>query len=422
MSGRAAGGDFEDLVRIVRTTVATHVTTILLVGASAALAATVVSFFVPEKYAASALVLIRPQEYPGVKPAEPSSKEVLNLPATGSTIQVDTPSRTYIEVMKSRSVAEHVVQALDLGAKERLAPDAPLLARLRYWAKRAVFAAKDIAKYGRIVDASPEQRAVIRLMENTTLSAVKDSFVFEISYVSGDPQEAAAVTNATAAAFVEYSSALNQSDAKSYREYVDHQVADAERTLANARSALQAFQQSNHTVSLKEERSERIKSIAALRIDLDKADAELAGLLANYTTSSPQVKLMRGKRGSLERAIAAQEKALIEIPDKERQLAALELDVKTFQSTYEYLKAQLEEARLRESSKLAEIRIVSPAGVPAYPIRPIKIYYAGIALALGLLGGLGWALWVEVTDARLRAAADVERALDLPLLATLPKL
>jgi uncharacterized protein involved in exopolysaccharide biosynthesis len=324
--------------------------------------------------------------------------------------------------MKSRSVAEHVVQSLDLGASERLPENATLIDRLRHFAKRAVFAAKDLVKYGRIIDASPEQRAVIKLMENTTLSAVKDSFVFEISYLSGDPQEAAAVTNATAAAFVEYSSTLNQTDAKSYREYVHGQVAQAEKTLADARAALQAFQQANHTVSLEEERTERIKSISLLKIDLDKADAELAGLLENYTTGSPQVKLMRGKRTSLERAIAAQEKALAEIPDKERQLAALNLDVKTFQSAYEYLNAQLEEARLRESSKLAEIRIVSPAGVPAYPVQPIKIYYAGIALALGLLGALGWALWVEVTDARLRTAADVERALDLPPLATLPKL
>jgi len=422
MTDRAPGRELEELLGIVRATLTSHARLMLVLGVSAAIAATAVSFFVPEKYEATALVLIRPQEYPGVKPTEPSSKEVLDLPASGSTIQVDTPSRTYIEVIRSRAVAEQVVQKLDLGASERLPEHPTLVDRLRYTTKRAMFAAKDILKYGRIIDASPEQRAVIKVMENITLSAVKDTFVFEISYLSGSPEEAANVANATAEAFVAYSSALNETEARSYREYVERQVAEAERKLGDARLALQEFQTTNQTVSLAEERSERIKSIAALQVDLDKAEAELAGLLENYTTGSPQVRLMRGKQASLRRAITDQETALAAIPEKERRLAALDLDVRTGSSAYEYLRAQLEEARLRESSKTAEIRIVSPAGAPAYPVRPIKIYYAGVALALGLLGGLGYGLYVEATDARMRSGSDAERALGLPLLATLPKL
>lgn len=414
--------EFEELLRILRATFAVHGRSILLVSLLAGVVAFAASYLVPEKYEATALVLIRPQEYPGVMASTPSAKEMLSLPASGSAVQVDTPSRTYIEVIKSQSVAEQVVKKLGLDERLRLRDDASLADRFRYRLRTTVLGLRDLAKFGRLLEHSPLDLAVARHRENITLSTVKDTFVFEISYLSGDPEEAASVANASADVFVAYSSALNESEAKGNREYIEQQLAATGPKLEAARSELQVFQEVNRTVALTEERTERIKSIASLRVDLDETEADLAGQLQNYTPSNPQAKLVTGKRDSLRRAIAAQEKELQAMPEKERKLATLNLEVRTLESGYEYLRAQHEEARLRESKSIAEISIVSPAVVPSMPVKPVKITYAGIAMALGFFASLAVALYLEAADPLLRSGDDAQRALGVPLLAGIPKL
>lgn len=411
--------DFSELLRILRATVVGHRRAILQLCLWSTLAAVAVSFVVPERYEATALVLVRPQENIGLGPTT-TDKEMLDLPA-GGTLQSDTPSKTYIEVIKSRAVAESVVRTLALDRKQMPPEDPTLADRLKGVVKGVVSGVRDLAKYGRLVDVSPFERAVRRLMRDLSLTDVRDTFVFRITYASSDPDEAAAVANAAAATFVELSTGANESEARTSREFVGRQLAATESELAAARQALREFKETHRSVALEEERTERIRSVGALETSLSDADAELRGLLGRFTAANPSVRAARARRDALAAAVAAEREQLRSFPDQEAQLARLALDVRTLESNYELLRKHHEEARLRESRRAAEIRVVSPAAVPVYPAAPIKFQYAGAAFALALIVGIGAALAAELASARLRSVADVERALGLSVLATAPR-
>src|SRR5438128_2238714 len=68
------------------------------------------SFLIPERYTASALVLVRPQQ-PIKITTDKVGKEILDFP-TGSSNSVETPSKTYIELIKSTELIGKVVHNL----------------------------------------------------------------------------------------------------------------------------------------------------------------------------------------------------------------------------------------------------------------------------------------------------------------------
>jgi uncharacterized protein involved in exopolysaccharide biosynthesis len=412
--------EFEELWRIFRGALDANKWMILLLCLSSTVTGVVLAYSIPEKYKATALVLVRPQEMIGLSPGQSSAKEVLELPASGSTMQVETPSKTYIEVIKSRAVAERIVRSLNLGQDEKEAAGETLVSWLKSRVRELVYAAWDVVRYGRVIELSPFESAVRELMKNISLTAIRDTFVFQIAYLSGNPEEAAAVANEAAKVFVEYRSLDSEKDAKGNREFIERQMEETERELDEARRDLQVFKERHDTASFEEERTEMIKAIATFEVWLEETEVELSGLLEEFTPSNPKVAMLEGKKARLEKTIAQDREKLRELPEHEAELANLELHVRSLENTYETIRKEFEEARLRESRTESEIRVASPATVPTYPEKPIKGYYGGIAFVLALFTGVGLALLRELTDTRLRTIDDVERALDVPVLATTP--
>jgi succinoglycan biosynthesis transport protein ExoP len=63
---------------------------------------------------------------------------------------------------------------------------------------------------------------------------------------------------------------------------------------------------------------------------------------------------------------------------------------------------------------------LNPANLPDDPSFPNRLSFAGGGLAAGLALGLGLAFLLELTDNSIRNEADVEAALELPILVTVP--
>src|SRR5438034_8481788 len=84
------------------------------------------SFLLPEKYAASALVLVRPQQVIKID-TKSADKEFLDFPMSQSS-SVETPSKTYIEIIKSETLIGNVVR--NLGLDKLKEPEAGTLSKL----------------------------------------------------------------------------------------------------------------------------------------------------------------------------------------------------------------------------------------------------------------------------------------------------
>ncbi len=66
------------------------------------------------------------------------------------------------------------------------------------------------------------------------------------------------------------------------------------------------------------------------------------------------------------------------------------------------------------------MRLLNPASFPESPSFPNRFLFASGGLGAGLVLGLGLALWLELRDKAIRTEQDVEAALELPLLVSVP--
>jgi uncharacterized protein involved in exopolysaccharide biosynthesis len=111
-------------------------------------------------------------------------------------------------------------------------------------------------------------------------------------------------------------------------------------------------------------------------------------------------------------------------PAIEEQYKLVTRDYDTAQKLYQDLlqkKGQSEMATDMERRQQGEqMRLLNPANLPESPSFPNRLLFAGGGVAAGLALGLGIAMWFELRDSSLRTEQDVEAALTLPVLVSVP--
>ncbi len=111
-------------------------------------------------------------------------------------------------------------------------------------------------------------------------------------------------------------------------------------------------------------------------------------------------------------------------PAIEEQYKQLTRDYDSAQKNYQDLLAKKSVANLTvkmtNQSEGERMIPLNPASLPDDPSFPNRLFFAGGGLAAGLAFGLGLALLLELTDNSIRNEADVQAALELPTLVTVP--
>lgn len=400
----------------------------LLIGLPiiAALAGLALTYVLPELYESTALVLVRPFEAIKFNTGGNTKKEVLDFPVTLSA-PVDAPSKTYKEVINSPAMAEKIVDALHLDVKKPKKYDSTfeeIKDKVKDWVKGTIRSVRNYFEYGRDIPASPHEQAVEDVVKNLVVTATKDTYAFAIAYRSSDPKEAAAVANMAAEIFLEQSAEAYRSEEARASEFLEKQVAESRKALDEARAAIFAYKSSGGTFDLGTEYDEKLKSVTDLESSLAKAEAKLAGrhFLAERThiKEDPVVIEDEAEVAELKQQISALRVQLPAYPKKETQMNALTLTERLAKQNYELFSKQYEEARVKESSTVSEIRIVSRAVPSLYPVKPIKYIYAGVSFATALVLALGWALFADALDPRIRTIRDVSDNLGVPVLGAIP--
>ena len=111
-------------------------------------------------------------------------------------------------------------------------------------------------------------------------------------------------------------------------------------------------------------------------------------------------------------------------PAIEEQYKQLTRDYDNAQKDYQDLLTKKSSANLtvKMTTQSEGERMVplNPANLPEDPSFPNRLSFAGGGLAAGLALGLGLALLLELSDNSIRNEADVQAALELPILVTVP--
>lgn len=402
-----------------------HVWMIVALCVVATLAGFAGSFLLQRKYTSTALVLVRPQEVIKLDSRSTTSKEFLDFPMGQSA--VETPSKTYIEIIKSPALIGQLVHKLGLDSREDkgfaladLLPAGmrPAVDALKQFLKNSM----SILSYGTVIPESPFAEAVKSVQDNLVLEARPETYIFSIKYTAKDPQLAADVANTTAKLFIDFMEAVRRSEGEYVRDRLQGQLEQSRRQLEDARRGLEAFKKEHSIFLYQPEYDSKLTVIAGLHTELAKVEESLAALRAVASQNSLSTVSLVEKRGSILRTLREKQAEIAPLPGIERELKQFELAEKVALSAYEIVEKGVKEAEIKDSYAAREVQLVSAAVPPHKPSGPTRYLIALASLLSALVVGIGLAFLLEYMDKRIRGISDVEDFVGVKVLATIPRI
>jgi len=150
--------------------------------------------------------------------------------------------------------------------------------------------------------------------------------------------------------------------------------------------------------------------------DLSKARQVIVdGIREDFNTAQSHVEILQD-------ALDKQKAEANDVAEKLVQYNILEHDAEANKQLYDGLLQKLKEASITAGLRSSNIRVVDPALVPTSPSRPQKARNIMLALLVGLVGGIGLAIFREYLDNTVKSPDDIEALTGLPSLAVVPSL
>lgn len=167
----------------------------------------------------------------------------------------------------------------------------------------------------------------------------------------------------------------------------------------------------------------RHPDMVALRGELSALNTRLRTELDRFKSGVDVQMNVDGRRlADLRRQLDEQRAKVLDLRGKREQMAVYQQQFDTAQENYKNLSLRMSRSDLESHNRVSNTMQLSQASAPAKPSSPKLL----INLALGLLAGLGIStaliIWRDRKQPLVRNIQDVERAVDLPVLATIPPL
>ena len=346
---------------------------------------------------------------------------------------------TQYELLKSRSVAERVVQRLGLVENRdvhqllvRPTFVSSVIAEFNALTGRSNDIEKKSRESNQIVKQAPlsegeKQRKKTWLtnviQQGVSVSGGEKTNLVQVTFKSVNPQFAAQIANALVEAYIEQGldSQLNRSQQTS--KWLSQKIEDLKITLDDAQTNLQSF-------LVNEGMLDSSRSSQITTAELQVLNQEFLGARANYDELSkrygdrhPKITEARAELNAAKSRLDRRSKLVASSREKEVELSRLERDVEVNQELYEAFLAKFKEADLSSSgSKVASARIIDRALAPSLPIYPQKQKIIFIWTLGGFLFALGFVFLREQLDSTFNNARAIEEKLGLPLYGVVEKL
>jgi succinoglycan biosynthesis transport protein ExoP len=124
----------------------------------------------------------------------------------------------------------------------------------------------------------------------------------------------------------------------------------------------------------------------------------------------------------LQEALDRQKGESNDLGEKLVQYHILQHDAESNKQLYDGLLQKLKEAGITAGLRSSNIRVVDPALIPTSPAGPQKARNILLSFLVGLIGGIGLAIFREYLDNTVKSPDDVESLAGLPSLAVVPSL
>jgi uncharacterized protein involved in exopolysaccharide biosynthesis len=363
---------------------AKHKTLVIGIPAVASVIAVILCLLMPNIFTATAKML-PPQQSPSSAAGLLGQLSALTGAAGGGGVAgglgMKSPHEIYVGMLRSRSVADNLIQRFDL---------------------------KKVYGQETFVDTR------IALASATLVLIDKEGLlVLEVS--DKDPKLAADLANGYVQELYKLTQTLAVTEASHRRLFFEKQLKQTKEALAVAEMAFRQSAETTGIIKLDDQGKAIIESIARLRAMIAAKEVELATMRTFATDRNPgllmvqqEIAGLRVQLGKLERDETRAGDILVpsrRIPEVGLEYARRFRDVKYHETMFELLAKQFELAKIDEAKDSSTIQVIDDAVVPEKKSRPHKRL---IVLVTGVVSLLLAILLAFVLEAAARARSNPE--------------
>ena len=295
--------------------------------------------------------------------------------AGGAAGALKNPNEIYVAMLKSRTVADNLIQRFDLM---------------------------------KLYEAKYLSRARKALESVTKIIAGKDGII-TIEVDDKDPKRAADMANAYVEELLKLTQVLAVTEASQRRLFFERQFTQAKDNLARAEGAARQGLQQGGLVKVDDQGRAMVEVTARLRGQITVKEVQIGAMRTFATDQNPSLNLAQQELESLKRELAKIEgtggaKSATSSPSGQgMDNLRLLRDVKYYEVIFELLARQYELAKLDEARESSVIQVMDGAIVPDFKSKPtrwlIVVLSALVALFLVIL-------WVLIREAMARAGSN----------------
>jgi uncharacterized protein involved in exopolysaccharide biosynthesis len=328
--------------------------------------------------------------------------------------EMDEAMNTEVEILGSRPVIEAAVSNLGLDKPsddEAAADQGPSLSH-----RLGDF----LLEIG-LRDRVSQREAWIELLSRQLKAApVVDSNVLSVTYGSSDPLLAMKVVNAVTDAYIAHRRGIYAPRGAS--DYFKTRMEEAGQQLAELREQLAAYRADVSGSAMVDSQAELVRQVGTLRERIVALRAERADLLSRFAAEHPRVVVATQNLAAAERELAARDREITELDALQTRIGELNGLIENQESVFLDYKSQYEQELARESAPedLVNARVIAYAALPAKP-KHSRLFYIQLAIAGGLVVGFLVAAVRVYFDNRALDPDQVEEALGVPVLASIPR-
>ncbi|MCH4249011.1 MAG: polysaccharide biosynthesis tyrosine autokinase [Acinetobacter populi] len=204
-------------------------------------------------------------------------------------------------------------------------------------------------------------------------------------------------------------------------EFLNKKLPELKQQLTQAEIVFNDFRQKNQTVDVTAESELFLKQNIALetvKLELQQKQAEMA---ARYTPDHPLMAEINSQLKTVNNKIAELKQSINRLPELQRQYMQLYRDVEVQTELYTELLKSYQQLQVSKAGEIGSVRIIDTAVEPVKPIKPQKFIVLILSIFVGGFIGVLIALMRNILRTGIKDAAQIEKDLDLPVYATVPR-
>ncbi len=354
---------------------------------AATLLSVAVALVLPKWYQASAL-LLPPKDLALPAPGLARLSEVVSITEGLELPVMVTPSDVYARILKSRTIAERIIDEFDLKVR---------------------FGTRGFKRTYEVFMSRSEFK-------------VTDEGLLLISFEDKDPRVAADVVNALVDELDRVNREIALERVRQNKGFLQERLAQVEHELASTRKEFEKFQLENRAVDFGQQTRLAVEQAVKLKISLAELDIGLKMRERDLTEDNTDLVELRRRRDLISEQLRQLEESnpdssffslpVASIPALRGQYEVLYSRVTVGESLYRILLEQLEQAKIQENEKMPTISVLDRAKPPDSKSRPKRLLIVGGTFGLSVLFAVFVAAFLEYV-ARLRhnSPEDYQRAL-----------